>query len=61
MIIVVKYSIVAQNAVVESGAKVGDSPENFKNDIDNWGITTIGPDYVVKENTTILPKEMVEA
>ncbi len=58
---VVKYSIVAQNAVVESGAKVGDSPENFKNDIDNWGITIIGPDYVVKENTTILPKEMVEA
>jgi len=58
---VVKYSIVAQNAVVESGAKVGDSPENFKNDIDNWGITTVGPNYIVKENTTILPKEMVEA
>ncbi len=58
---VVKYSIVAQNAVIESGAKVGDSPENFENDIDNWGITTIGPNYVVKENTTVLPKEMVEA
>ncbi len=58
---VVKYSIIAQNAVVESGAKVGDSPENFKNDIDNWGITTVGPEFVVKENTTILPKEMVEA
>lgn len=58
---VVKYSIVATNAVVESGAKVGGSPEEFKNDIDNWGITTIGPDYVVKENTVIPPKEMVEA
>ena len=58
---VVKYSIVAQNAVVESGAKVGDSPEEFKNDIDNWGITTVGPNYVVKENTVIPPKEMVEA
>ena len=58
---VVKYSIVAQNAVVECGAKVGDSPENFKNDIDNWGITTVGPEFIVKENTTIPPKEMVEA
>ncbi|MEE1003669.1 MAG: glucose-1-phosphate adenylyltransferase [Acutalibacteraceae bacterium] len=58
---VVKYSIVATNAVVESGAKVGGSPEDFKNDIDNWGITTIGPEYVVKENTVIPPKEMVEA
>ena len=58
---VVKYAIVAQNAVVESGAKVGDSPENFKNDIDNWGITTVGPEFVVKENTVIPPKEMVEA
>lgn len=58
---VVKYSIVATNAVVESGAKVGGSPEEFENDIDNWGITTIGPEYVVKENTVIPPKEMVEA
>ena len=58
---VVKYSIIATNAVVESGAKVGGSPEDFKNDIDNWGITTIGPEYVVKENTVIPPKEMVEA
>ena len=58
---VVKYSIVATNAVVESGAKVGDSPEAFENNIDNWGITTIGPEYVVKENTVVPPKEMVEA
>ncbi len=58
---VVKYSIVATNAVVQSGAKVGGSPEEFENDIDNWGITTIGPEYVVKENTVIPPKEMVEA
>ena len=58
---VVKYAIVATNAVVESGATVGASPEDFENDIDSWGITTIGPDYVVKENTVIPPKEMVEA
>ncbi len=58
---VVKYSIVAQDAVVEKGAKVGDSPEEFKNNIDEWGITTIGPNYVVKEKEVIAPKEMVEA
>ncbi len=58
---VVKYSIVAQDAVVEKGAKVGDSPEEFKNNIDKWGITTIGPNYVVKEKEVIAPKEMVEA
>ena len=58
---VVKYSIVAQDAVVEKGAKVGDSPEEFKNKIDEWGITTIGPNYVVKEKEVIAPKEMVEA
>ena len=58
---VVKYSIVAQDAVVEKGAKVGDSPEEFKNKMDEWGITTIGPNYVVKEKEVIAPKEMVEA
>ena len=58
---VVKYSIVAQDAVVEKGAKVGDSPEEFKNKIDEWGITTIGPNYVVKEKEVSAPKEMVEA
>ena len=57
---VVKYAIVAQNAVVKSGAKVGASPEDFENNIDNWGIATVGPNYVVKENETIAPKEMVE-
>lgn len=58
---VVKYSIIAQDAVIESGAKVGAGPEEFENKIEEWGIATVGPNYVVKKDETVKPKEMLEA
>ena len=57
---VVKYAIVASDAVVEGGAVVGDSPENYKNKIEDWGITTIGPNYTVRSGEVVNPKEMKE-
>ncbi len=58
---VVKYAIVGQDAVVEENATVGASPEEFKNSVDEWGIATVGPEYVVKKGETVKPKEMLEA
>ncbi len=57
---VVKYAIVASDAVVEGGAVVGDSPENYKNKIEDWGIATIGPNYTVRSGEVVNPKEMKE-
>ncbi|MBQ7129225.1 MAG: glucose-1-phosphate adenylyltransferase, partial [Clostridia bacterium] len=58
---VVKYSIVGQDAVIENGATVGASPEEFKEKIDDWGIATVGPNFVVGKDQTVKPKEMLEA
>ncbi len=57
---VVKYAIVGQDAVIEKNATVGASPEEFKNSVDEWGIATVGPEYVVKKGETVKPKEMLE-
>ena len=55
---IVQYAIVAENAVIKSGAVVGKRPEEAEN-IEDWGVATIGPGIVVGENETVPPCAML--
>lgn len=55
---IVQYAIVAENAVIRSGAVVGKRPEEAEN-IEDWGVATIGPGIVVGENETVPPCAML--
>ena len=55
---VVQYAIVAENAVIKSGAVVGKRPEEIEN-IEDWGVATIGPGIVVGENEVVPPCAML--
>ncbi len=54
---VVQYAIVAENAVIESGATVGQRPEAMEN-LDDWGVSVVGPGVNVGEGAVVAPKEM---
>ena len=53
-----KYAIIAENAVVEEGATVGESPEETEN-LDSWGITLVGDGKVVGKNAVVGAKAVV--
>ena len=55
---VVQYAIVDSNVVVRKNAKIGGRPENAKNK-DDLGLTVVGSDTDIKENSVVLPKEMI--
>ena len=54
----VRYSIVAENAVIEENAVVGGSPE--ESEIDSWGITVIGDNITIGKGAIIGAKQMIE-
>jgi glucose-1-phosphate adenylyltransferase len=54
---VVQYSIVAENAVIESGAVVGEAPEAM-DDSSKWGVAVIGAGVTVGEGAKVEPKTM---
>ena len=54
----VQYAIIAENTVVESGAKVGERPENIE-DLSQWGVAVVGADLTVGKNAVVKPKAMI--
>ncbi len=55
----VEYAIIAENAVIEAQAHVGMRPENM-DDIDDWGVTVIGPGITVGEGASVGAGLMVD-
>jgi glucose-1-phosphate adenylyltransferase len=55
---VVEYAIIGENCVIESGAKIGMSPESAENR-DDWGIAVLGHDITVSENKEVYPKQII--
>ncbi len=53
---VVKYSIIGEDTVVHANAKIGDDPEFYSKS--SWGITVVGKDKVVAQNSILPPKEI---
>lgn len=56
---VVQYAIVAENTVIGKNAVIGEKPENVANR-DEWGVTVIGDNLKIGENTIIPPKAMID-
>lgn len=54
----VQYAIVAENAVIGKNAVIGVDPETAE-DRDSWGITVIGDNVKIGENTVVPPKAMI--
>lgn len=57
---VIEYAIIGENCVIESGAKIGKSPESVANR-DDWGIAVLGHDITVSENKEVDPKQIISA
>ena len=53
----VKYAIIAENTVVESGAKIGTDPAEMGTE--GWGITVIGDHLTVGKNAVVGAKKMI--
>ena len=56
---VIQYAIVAENTVVGKNAVIGEKPENVANR-DDWGVTVLGDNLKIGDNTVILPKSMID-
>ncbi len=57
---VVEYAIVAENTVIEEGAHVGNSPEELKDRLSDWGIAVVGENLTVGKNAVVAAKQMVD-
>ena len=55
----VKHAIIADDAIIEEGAVVGDYPCNYP-DPSEWGIAVVGRGAIVKKGQVVKPKEMIE-
>ncbi|MBE6730065.1 MAG: glucose-1-phosphate adenylyltransferase [Ruminococcaceae bacterium] len=55
---VVQYAIVAENAVVGESAVVGERPEKMEN-LDDWGVAVVGPNYKLASGEYVAPKAMI--
>ena len=54
----VKYSIVAENVTIHSGAEVGCRPEDTE-DKDKWGVAVVGEGIEIGYKAKVGPKAMV--
>lgn len=55
----VENAIIDENTVIESGAVIGGSPQD-KKDLNGWGITVIGADLNIGENSKIGANRMID-
>ena len=55
---VVQYAMVAENAVIEEGAVVGENPEKCA-DLENWGVSVVGPGVTVGKNAKVKAQSMI--
>ena len=53
----VRYSIIAENVVVEEGADIGGDPQVVGTD--GWGITVIGEKLTVGKNAKVSAKKVI--
>ena len=56
----VEYSIVAENAVIEENAHVGNDPASMSNAYDDWGIAVVGEKVRIGKNAAVAAKAMVD-
>ena len=56
----VQYAIIGERAVIKANAEVGKRPEDMEN-LEQWGLTVVGGNYIVAPNTVIPPKTMLDA
>lgn len=54
----VQYAIIAEDTVIESGAKVGERPESIDN-LENWGVAVVGAGLKVGKNAVVPAKAMI--
>jgi len=54
----VEYAIVGENTIIEGDAHVGAKPETMENR-DDWGISVIGHNQIIKSGEKVAPKQMV--
>ena len=52
-------TMIAENAVIESGAEVGEDPEKC-DDLSNWGVTVIGSEVTVGKDAKVSAKLMID-
>ena len=55
---IVCVEMVAENAVIEEGAIVGENPEKCEN-LDGWGVSVVGPNVVVGKNARVKAQSMI--
>ncbi len=55
----VKYGMIAENAVIEENAVVGENPEECK-DLEKWGVAVIGADVTIGKNAKISANLMID-
>ena len=53
----IKYAIIADDAVIDDGAIIGEEPEKYDGE---WGIAVIGSGAVVRAGQVVRPKEMIK-
>ena len=54
----VQYAMIAENAVVKSGAVVGEDPQDYE-DRAKWGVAVVGPNLTIGENAKVKAQTMV--
>jgi len=57
---VVQYAIIGEHAVVQKHAVIGKRPEEMVN-MEQWGITVIGGNYIVRSGKVVPPKSMLDS
>ena len=58
----VQYAIVAENAVIGAGARIGERPENIDAaGKESWGVAVIGADVKISDGAVVGPKAMVDS
>mgnify|MGYP002622910599 FL=1 len=55
----VQYAMVAENAVIKSGAVVGEDPETI-DDLSKWGVAVIGGGVTIGKNAKISANKMID-
>lgn len=56
----VQYAIIAENTVIESGATVGERPENTAN-LSEWGVAVVGAGLTIGKNAKVPAKAMIDS
>ena len=56
---VIQYAIVAENAIIDKKAVIGERPEDMKN-LDDWGVAVVGANVTIGKKCVVPPKAMID-